>query len=87
MFIAQHSINFIQSWEKHSQGQDFTLRFPIFPDFLFYLSNHLAEKDYQKLIKNEKFVQSLSKIFYLQLRSYIDEMTILGDEQAVATAL
>jgi len=85
MFIAQHSIDFIQTWEKDCEKSDFSLRFPMFTDFLTYLSLHIESLMFEKISEDPELLKQMRKLFYAQLRTYIGEMFLregVGKESA-----
>ena len=85
MCIAQHSIDFLQTWEKDCEKSDFSLRFPMFTDFLTYLSLHIESLMFEKISENPDLIKQMRKLFYAQLRTYIEEMFLReGLEKASA---
>ena len=74
MYIAQHSIDFLQTWEKDCEKSNFSLRFPMFTDFLTYLSVHVESVMFEKISENPNLMKQMRRLFYAQLRTYIEEM-------------
>ena len=79
MFIAQHSINFLQNWEKDCEKSGFSLRFPMFTDFLSYLSEQMEHVMFEKISDDPILISQMRKLFYAQLRTYIGEMFLRAE--------
>ena len=76
MSIIKHANNFIQMWEKKCQESDFTLRFPVFAEFLNHLEEHSSSGIFTKITSNQTVMNNLRTFFYSMLRAHIQDLCI-----------
>ena len=76
MSIIRQATNFIQQWEKECQDSEFTLRFPVFADFLSYLEEHVTVQMYVKITSDQALMNNLRTFFYAMLRAHIQDLCI-----------
>jgi len=87
MSILSHTINFIHAWEQDCQASDFTLRFPLFSDFICYLETLLSEELFEKIHTDSNQMKNVRSMFYAVLKAHIGDLCIkekLWSEQAIA---
>jgi len=76
MSIIRQATNFIQQWEQECQESEFTLRFPVFADFLSYLEETITAQMYVKITSNQTLMNNLRTFFYAMLRAHIQDLCI-----------
>lgn len=76
MSIIRQATNFIQQWEKECQESEFTLRFPVFADFLSYLEETTTVQMFVKITSNQELLTNLRSFFYAMLRAHIQDLCI-----------
>ena len=76
MSIITHANNFIHSWEQECQESDFTLRFPVFADFLHHLDRHASSEIIAKITSDQTMMNNLRTFFYSMLRAHIQDLCI-----------
>ena len=76
MSIIRQATNFIQQWEKECQESEFTLRFPVFADFLSYLEDTLTVPMFMKITSDQDLLNNLRSFFYAMLRAHIQDLCI-----------
>ena len=87
MSILNHTTDFIQAWEKDCKASHFTLRFPVFTDFIFYLENTISAERFDKIYANVAQMKNLRTLFYAVLKAHIGDLCIkeeLWNEQGIA---
>ena len=76
MSIIKHANDFIQIWEEKCQESEFTLRFPVFSDFLNHLEEKLSSNNFAKITAEKKTMDTLRTFFYSMLRAHIQDLCI-----------
>ena len=76
MSIIRQATNFIQKWEEECQESDFTLRFPVFADFLNHLEENSTAKMFEKITSDQSLMLNLRKFFYAMLRAHIQDLCV-----------
>ena len=76
MSIIHQATDFIQQWEKDCQESEFTLRFPVFADFLSYLQENTTVQMYMKITSDQALLNNLRSFFYALLRAHIQDLCI-----------
>ena len=83
MSIAHYAISFIHLWEKECTEQEFSLRFPMFSDFLIYLELNIERSLFVHINRDKQLLENLRNLFYSMLKTYIRELCI-KEENSVA---
>ena len=76
MSIIKHANNFIHIWEQKCQESDFTLRFPVFSDFLNHLELHASAEIFTKITSDQTMMNNLRTFFYSMLRAHIQDLCL-----------
>lgn len=76
MSIITHANDFIQTWEQQCQASDFTLRFPVFSEFLNHLEENISSEIFTKITYNQTKIHNLRTFFHSMLRAHIQDLCI-----------
>lgn len=88
MSIIHQATRFIQEWEQKCQESNFSLRFPVFAEFITYLEENSSAHMFDKIISDERLLKNIRSFFYAMLRAYIQDLCIQEDiwEEKLAIA-
>ena len=76
MSIITQANTFIQTWEQQCQASDFTLRFPVFSEFLNHLEEHTSYEIFTKITSDQAKINNLRTFFHSMLRAHIQDLCI-----------